>query len=205
MLHKLLSLTHIKVFAQTDYVPLVDSLPSAVTDNTNDLAGFLIGWFTVLVGAVTVLAVIWIVLGGIQYMSTDAYSTKSEGKRKITNELIGLLLAGLSWVILYTINPRILDIRVGSPDESAGNNVAEAPGAGSENTQETNTQDEVQGTGSYSSDVTLRVRDRRNPFKFNTEHVKVSGQTVEECLVNILKLESASQTIQSHTPCVESQ
>ena len=68
MLHKLLSLTHIKVFAQTDYVPLVDSLPSAVTDNTNDLAGFLIGWFTVLVGAVTVLAVIWIVLGGNQYM-----------------------------------------------------------------------------------------------------------------------------------------
>jgi len=117
MLHKLFSLTHTQIFAQTDYVPLVDSLPSAITDNTNDLAGFLIGWFTVLVGAVTVLAVVWIVLGGIQYMSTDAYSGKSEGKKKITNALLGLLLAGLSWVILYTINPKILDIRIGSSEE----------------------------------------------------------------------------------------
>jgi len=50
-------------------------------------------------------------------MSTDAYSGKSEGKKKITNALLGLLLAGLSWVILYTINPKILDIRIGSSEE----------------------------------------------------------------------------------------
>lgn len=92
----------------TEYTPLVSDLPAELS--TTDAVAFLIGLFTVLIMVVTLLAVVWIVLGGIQYMSTDAYSGKSAGKEKIKNALIGLLLAGASWIILYTINPQILNI-----------------------------------------------------------------------------------------------
>lgn len=91
-----------------DYQPLAEGIPI----RTETVEIFLSDWFKLLVGAATILAVIWIVLGGIQYMSTDAWSGKSEGKEKIKNALLGLLLAGASWLILYTIDEDIVNIRI---------------------------------------------------------------------------------------------
>ncbi len=54
------------------------------------------------------LSVVMIAVGGIQYMSTDAVSNKTEGKDRITYALLGLLLVLFSWILLYTINPDIL-------------------------------------------------------------------------------------------------
>jgi hypothetical protein len=54
-----------------------------------------------------------IVIGGVQYLSTDAISGKNEGRKKIENALGGLLLAILAWLILNTINPELLNIKIG--------------------------------------------------------------------------------------------
>lgn len=61
------------------------------------------------IGIAGVLAVIMLVFGGIQYMSTDALSGKSDGKDKMTRAILGLILALGSFVILNTVNPQLLD------------------------------------------------------------------------------------------------
>ena len=60
------------------------------------------------IGIAAVLAVVLIVMGVIQYMSTELVSGKEEGKKRITNAVLGLLVALGAWLILYTINPNLL-------------------------------------------------------------------------------------------------
>jgi hypothetical protein len=57
----------------------------------------------------TLLAVIMITFGGLKYASTDAIGGKSEGKEMIRQALLGLLLAFMSYLILYQINPKLLN------------------------------------------------------------------------------------------------
>lgn len=95
-----------------NYVPLVD-LPGTGTSNapgaTVELSTYLPGIFKLSIAIAGALAVIMIVYGGVEYLSTDAISGKSEGKEKITNALIGLLLAIGSFIILNTINPATVE------------------------------------------------------------------------------------------------
>ena len=72
--------------------------------------------FKFLIAIAGVLAVIMIVIGGVEYMSTDAVYGKSEGKNKITRALGGLLLALISWLILNTINPDTLNTALNIPN-----------------------------------------------------------------------------------------
>ncbi len=72
------------------------------------LPAYLSGLFGFAIGIAAVLAVVMIVLGGIQYMTDDAVSNKSEGKEKITAAVGGLILALASWLILNTINENII-------------------------------------------------------------------------------------------------
>lgn len=57
---------------------------------------------------VIALALVFIVIGAVQYMTTDAIYDKKEGKERITAAIGGLILALVSWLILQTINPDIL-------------------------------------------------------------------------------------------------
>jgi len=105
-------------------------------------------------------------------MSTDAYSGKSEGKKKITNALIGLLLAGLSWVILYTINPRILDINLNYTGEDTTGDSRGAIVTTSDFVQKYNEE-----TGLYETTV------EPNP-------IRVTAKTKEECEAIVESLDS---------------
>ena len=69
----------------------------------------------VFIGIIGVLGAVMIVLGGIQYMTTDAVSKKEGGKEMITNSIFGLILALASWVILNTINPHLIEIHIDPP------------------------------------------------------------------------------------------
>jgi hypothetical protein len=60
-----------------------------------------------------VLAVLFIFLGSIQYMTTDAVFDKKEGITKIQSAIGGLILALVSWLILNTINENILSMQIG--------------------------------------------------------------------------------------------
>lgn len=61
----------------------------------------------IIIGIVGVLAVITIVLGGVQYMTTDAFSRKEGGKEMITRSILGLVIALGSVLLLNTINPQL--------------------------------------------------------------------------------------------------
>lgn len=75
-----------------------------------DLVGYIKGMYQLAISLAAVLAVFMVTYGGILYMSTDAYSQKSEGKEIIKQSLWGLTLLIASFLILSTINPKILDI-----------------------------------------------------------------------------------------------
>ena len=62
------------------------------------------------IGLAAVLAVVLIVMGGIQYMTTELMSGKQEGIHKMTNAVLGLLVALGAYLILYTIDPALLKI-----------------------------------------------------------------------------------------------
>ncbi len=71
------------------------------------------------VGLVAIIAVIMLVIGGVQYMVAGE-KDPSSAKERIRNAIWGLILALTSYLILYTINPdltkkvklKILDINV---------------------------------------------------------------------------------------------
>lgn len=66
--------------------------------------------FNLMIALSGVAAVFMIVLGGFQYMSSDAYSGKKEGLTRLQNAIYGLLLVLCSYLILRTIDPRLVDI-----------------------------------------------------------------------------------------------
>ncbi len=66
-------------------------------------------------GAIGVLSVLMIVVGGIEYMSTVSMGEKEGAKSRIMHALYGLLLALCSYLILKTINPRLVDGGVALP------------------------------------------------------------------------------------------
>ncbi|MDQ5922848.1 MAG: hypothetical protein QG644_556 [Patescibacteria group bacterium] len=72
------------------------------------------------IGIAAVLAVIMIVMGGIQYMTSELISSKEEGKKRITNAILGLLIALGAYLILFTINPNLLKLDVPIPVTSIG-------------------------------------------------------------------------------------
>ena len=72
------------------------------------MGGYLNLMIKLFIGICAVLAVIMIVIGGIQYMTTELISSKEEGKKRILGAIFGLLLALGAYTLLYTINPNLL-------------------------------------------------------------------------------------------------
>jgi hypothetical protein len=78
-----------------------------ITQNTNGLCSLFNTWFRVGIALAGLFAVVMIVLGGIEYATTDSLFNKSEGKSKVENAVFGLLLALTTWLIINTINPAL--------------------------------------------------------------------------------------------------
>lgn len=100
----------------TDYKPLAP-LPGLddVYDTTGNcpLGKYLKIMIGLVIGIATVLAMVMIVLGGMEYMTSELISSKEAGKEKIKNAIIGLLIALGAWLILNTINPTLLNVCLG--------------------------------------------------------------------------------------------
>jgi len=97
------------LYAQTDYVPLADYdgiLEPAIKGGFSTYLNTIMG---IMIAIAAIAAVVMIVAGGLQYMTTDAVNSKADGKKKITSAIGGLILALSSWLILNTINPNILE------------------------------------------------------------------------------------------------
>lgn len=101
------------------------------------LGNFLRGLFTILIIIAGLLAFIMIVIGGITYATTDAFSGKSAGKEMMLNAVFGLILALGAWIILNTINPNLasnLGITIPTVSISAGDADYFGPSASTDST-----------------------------------------------------------------------
>lgn len=99
----------------------------------NPLGGYLNTMIRIFIGISAVLAVVMIVIGGIEYMTSELVSSKESGKSKITNAVLGLILALGAYALLYTINPNLLvtDLKsLATVDIKASNQIAGRLGQG---------------------------------------------------------------------------
>lgn len=118
--------------ASDEYVVLVP-LPG-IGDGANNgkttLETYLPNAFNLMVGIAAGLAFIMITWGGIVYATSDALSSKSEGRGYIENAVWGLLLVIGAWVILNTINPQILNFNLILPKADTQKSSVTTGGAG---------------------------------------------------------------------------
>ena len=71
--------------------------------------------FKFAIALATFLAVFMIIWGGFKWMLSESPVIKTEGRSTITNAVIGLVGALLSYLILQTIDPRLVDIKTTIP------------------------------------------------------------------------------------------
>ena len=74
-----------------------------------DFGTYLSQMFTLSLQLATVLAVVMISYGGFKYLTTESFTGTSDAKKIITNAVIGLVLLLTSWLLLYTINPDLVN------------------------------------------------------------------------------------------------
>jgi hypothetical protein len=98
------------------FVPLapIPGLTQGVTASQTGLASFLNNLYKYLIGIAAVLAVIEIIWGGIEIMG-ESVVKKGDGKARIQQAILGLVLV-LSPVLVFTIiNPAILNLSLNIP------------------------------------------------------------------------------------------
>ena len=164
------------------YVPLAQLPGVGSSVNTTSLSSYLQTIFQIGIGVAAGLAVIMIVLGGIEYMSTDAIGGKEEGKEKITSALWGLLLALSAWLILNTINPKLLDMNLQVSGVQTEGAIADAipgyitpdspygAGAGYKGNDSTSLVQNPDGTTSITTNHVAIDTDGKTPPPFNDPH-----------------------------------
>lgn len=77
--------------------------------NKADFPTYMRVMFQVAISLASVIAVLMIVYGGVTYMTTDNFSQKQQGKEIIQRTLFGIALIITCWVLLYTINPNLVN------------------------------------------------------------------------------------------------
>lgn len=84
-------------------------------DVTKGFGDYMLTIIRIVMGVIGILCVIMLVVGGIEYMSTVSVGEKEGAKSRIQSALFGLLLALSSYVILRTLNPKLVDLGVTIP------------------------------------------------------------------------------------------
>jgi len=96
---------------------------SFVNVSGNGLKDYFSAWYKFLTGAVGIMATIMIMYGGFKWLTSRGGGDIGQAKDIIFSALLGLVLALLSWVILNTINPQLLNITMPSLKPISGGGV----------------------------------------------------------------------------------
>ncbi len=94
------------------YCPLEANAFPGVDTTGKSLPDFLKTAFQFGLSLAAVLAVIMIIWGGVKTMLSESVFGKDEGKKIIQDALLGLGLALVSWLILFTINPELVNFKI---------------------------------------------------------------------------------------------
>ncbi len=168
-------------------------------DVTNSVDNTVTYGFQVFLGIVTLIAVVQVSVSGIQWMMKDTAASKSDAKKKLTNSLIGLILAMSSWLILNTVNPRVLNLRFNiatSPLQRYINN-------GVEQAAIATTNGTAAGPGGFVG-VGGTVGQNKAPSRFtNQDWADYTRQQIEESGLNTINPKDAAKFFPGGTPSTE--
>ncbi len=102
-----------KAAGQERYVPL-ENIPGLTSNQPVSFSTYLTAIYKVGIILAAVLAVLMIVIGGIQYMSAAGnVGSVESAKETIWQAILGLLLVLGSYLILSAINPDLLKMEIG--------------------------------------------------------------------------------------------
>lgn len=99
-------------YVHGDFVPISGDGGRGIIAEDANISETLNNIFVYAIGAAALLAVLMIAIGGLQYMGTDAWSTKEEAKSRILSAVLGLLIILASVLILTIINPELLNLDI---------------------------------------------------------------------------------------------
>lgn len=113
-----------RAVAPADSYTLLQPLPtldgSGATSPTMDLNNYIGYIFKFAIAISAFLAVIMIIWGGFEYMTSEIPFIKTSGKERIQNAIFGLLMVLASYLILLTIDPRLVEINTTIPKINIG-------------------------------------------------------------------------------------
>lgn len=98
------------VNADYQWTPMQEIPTASGTQSPTTFGGYVVAIYEFLLSLVGIVAMVMIIIGGFRYMtSTGNASAMADAKDMIFSALLGLGLALLSWLILYTINPDFIN------------------------------------------------------------------------------------------------
>lgn len=116
----LISLTLTPLLSRAQEYKLIEPLPCIANTGNNCGTGETINKislntyidyvFKFSIALAAFLAVVMIIYGGFLYMTSEIPGVKSDGKEKITNAIFGLIMILASYLILQTIDPRLVEV-----------------------------------------------------------------------------------------------
>lgn len=100
-------------YAAQDYIPLV-SVPGVTEAGQGvNLSTYLVGGMKFLVAGAGALAVIMVIIAGTQYVASGiSPDARSSANERMVNALTGLALVLVSYLILNTINPNLVNFKL---------------------------------------------------------------------------------------------
>ena len=84
------------------------------------LGNYINGIIRLVIGLIGVLSVLMIVIGGVEYMTTVNMGEKEGARSRIMGAIYGLILALASYMLLYTINPDLVNLTINVPGVQLG-------------------------------------------------------------------------------------
>lgn len=103
----------IETYKLLEPLPCIDQTQPCINGRVEKVelasyVGYLFRLIIALAGAIAVFRITW---GGFKYMTTDAVFGKQEGKKEIKDAIYGLIMIFASYLILRTIDPRLVEIK----------------------------------------------------------------------------------------------
>jgi|GEM_PF-3375271 hypothetical protein len=89
--------------------PIMISVGGAT--GTTTLTKYISEFYKFATAGAAVLAVIYLMIGGFQILSSAGGEQVGEGRKKITNAILGLVLVFCSYVLLQTVNPALVGLQ----------------------------------------------------------------------------------------------
>lgn len=90
------------------------TIPHGTGGDKPDLLSYIHDFYLFGVFLVAIAALISLIIGGFMYMFSDTVTTKDRAKSYIWGALSGLILALAAYLILYTINPNLVELKLPS-------------------------------------------------------------------------------------------